>query len=89
VSDLEPLAKLSNLTHLTLELGYTKVSDLETLAKLSNLTHLNLDLSRSQVSDLESLAKLTRLRTLSIENSIRAQRMSLRNIPASLVELKF
>jgi hypothetical protein len=41
------------------------------------------------VSTLAPLRELTGLRTLSIENATRAQRMSLRNIPASLVELKF
>jgi hypothetical protein len=38
---------------------------------------------------LEPLAMLTRLRTISIKNATRAQRMSLRNIPAGLIELKF
>jgi hypothetical protein len=43
----------------------------------------------SRTPDLALLSKLTRLRTLSIKSSTREQRMSLRNIPASLVELKF
>jgi len=54
-----------------------------------NLTQLTLSLSGSQVSNLELLSKLTGLQSLSIESATRAQRMSLRNIPASLVELKF
>jgi Leucine-rich repeat (LRR) protein len=88
-SNLEPLARLSNLTQLSLYLSSSQGSNLEPLAKLGNLAQLTLDLSSSQGSNLEPLAKLAGLRTLSIEDATRAQRMSLRNIPASLVELEF
>jgi internalin A len=89
VSDWGPLAELSNLTQLTLDLSGSEVSDLGPLPKLSNLTRLALNLFDSKVSDLEPLSRLMRLRTLSVDSPTRAQRMSLRNIPASLVELKF
>jgi hypothetical protein len=87
--NLEPLAKLGNLTQLTLDLNGSQMGNLEPLGKLGNLTQLTLDLSGSEVGNLEPLARQTRLQTLSIESATRAQRMSLRNIPASLVELKF
>jgi hypothetical protein len=90
MSDLEPLAKLSNLTHLTLDLAGSQALDFGPLAKLSDLTDLTVNyLGLSRASDLGPLSKLVRLRTLSIEHATREQRMSLRNIPASLVELKF
>jgi len=38
---------------------------------------------------LAPIAQLAHLQTLSIDDATRARRMSLRNIPASLVELKF
>ena len=88
-ANLEPLLNFSNRTQLTLDLSESQVSNLEPLAKLSNLTQLTLDLSESQVSNLEPLAKLTRLQELSIQYATRAQRMSLRNIPPGVVELKF
>jgi internalin A len=88
-SDLESLSKLSNLTLLSLDLNRSQVSDLAPLSKLSNLTLLSLDLNRSQMIDLTPLVKMARLQTLSLANITRAQRLSLRNIPASLVELKF
>ena len=89
VSNLEPLTKLSNLTQLTLNLRGSQVSNLEPLTKLSNLTQLTLNLIDSSVSELEPLTKLMQLKRLSIEGATRAQRMSLRKIPASLKELKF
>ena len=48
-----------------------------------------LDLSGSQVSNLDALSKLTNLQKFSIEDATRAQRQSLRKIPADLRELKF
>jgi internalin A len=89
VTNLEPLPKLSNLTQLTLALHNSQVTNLEPLSKLSNLTQLRLDLNDSHVSNLEPLAKLSRLQTLSVNNATRTQRMSLREIPPSLVELRF
>jgi hypothetical protein len=80
---------------LSLDLSGSQVSDLTPLLNLSKLTHLTLNLSKgfgdlsSQVSDLAVLSNLARLQTLSIRGAIRAQRRSLRNIPASLVDLKF
>jgi len=88
-NSLTSLSKCSSLKKLTLSLSGSQVSNLEPLAKLSNLQQLTLSLSASQVSNLEPLTKLTRLQTLSIGNATRAQRMSLRNIPASLVKLRF
>jgi hypothetical protein len=71
VRDLEPLAKLSNLTHLTL-LSPRNMSNLEPLAKLSNLTHLTLDFSDDLASnlggtDLELLAKLSNRMQLTLD----------------------
>jgi len=65
------------------------IAGIESLSNRSSVKKLTLDLSYSQVSNLEPLSKLTRLQTLSIENATRAQRMSLRKIPVSLIELKF
>ncbi|MGH9753568.1 MAG: hypothetical protein ACREA2_12360 [Blastocatellia bacterium] len=89
IAGLESLSKCSSLKKLTLDLRSSQVSNLEPLAKLSNLTQLTLNLSPSQVSNLEPILKLPRLGALSIQGATRAQRMSLRKIPASLVELKF
>ncbi|MBS1787982.1 MAG: hypothetical protein JST85_09685 [Acidobacteria bacterium] len=89
VSNLEPLLKLSNRTQLTLDLNSSKVSNLEPLSKLSNRTQLVIGLSGSQVNKLDVLSKLTNLQKLSDESATRAQRMSLRNLPASVVELTF
>lgn len=90
ISNLEPLSKLDNLTQLSLDLSSSQVSNLEALSKLSNLTQLTLNLNKTEVSNLETLSKLTRLQSLSIDSvTTRAQRQSLRNLPASLVELKF
>jgi hypothetical protein len=87
--NLEPLAKLSNLAQLTLDLRDSQEINLEPLAKLSSLTQLTLQLINSQGINLDPLTKLPLLRTISIKSATRAHRMSLRNIPASLVELEF
>ena len=89
VRDLEPLSKLSNLTQLTLDFRSSEIRSLEPLLELRKLTQLTLGPGGSQVDNLEPLAKLTRLQALSIWDATRAQRISLRSIPASLVELKF
>ncbi len=89
VSSLEPLSNLSNLRQLTLNFYKSQESNLEPLSNLNNLRQLALNFYESRESTLEPLSKLTRLQSLSIGNATRAQRMSLRNLPASLVELKF
>ena len=88
VIDLKPLEQLKGLTQLSLNLSNTHVSDLKLLEQLKGLTQLSLNLSNTQVNNFEPTRKLS-LQTLSIENATRAQRMSLRSIPPSLVELKF
>ncbi|MFN0035091.1 MAG: COR domain-containing protein [Saprospiraceae bacterium] len=60
VSDLSPLANLTNLN--TLFCDSTQVSDLSPLANLTNLNSLSCD--STQVSDLSPLANLTNLNTL-------------------------
>ncbi|MFA6419144.1 MAG: leucine-rich repeat domain-containing protein, partial [Candidatus Margulisiibacteriota bacterium] len=60
VSDLSPLAGLTNLEWL--DLSGTQVSDLSPLAGLTNLEWL--DLTGTQVSDLSPLAGLTQLEDL-------------------------
>src|SRR5262245_24320660 len=67
VSDLGPLAKMSNLTQLTLELRSSQLSDLEPLTKLSNLTQLTLSLGGSKVSDLGPLARLSNRTQLTLD----------------------
>lgn len=89
VSDLRSLEQLQELTQLTLVLDQNPVSNLEPLAQLKKLTQLTLALGDGRVRDLRSVRTLTSLQTLSINGATRAQRMSLRSIPASLVELKF
>jgi serine protease AprX len=60
VTDLEPLAGLTNLTRL--DLSSTGVSDVTPLAGLANLTHLNLfSTGVSDVTPLAGLANLTSL----------------------------
>jgi internalin A len=88
VSDLKPLEQLKG-PQLNLFLSDKQLRELQSLEKLKGLTQLSIDLEDSQVNDLEPMRNLTGLQALSIENATRAQRMSLRNIPTSLVELKF
>ncbi|HET9711074.1 MAG TPA: hypothetical protein VFP64_04300, partial [Pyrinomonadaceae bacterium] len=83
-SDLRVLAPLKELA---LGLRVTE-SNLKPLEQLNGLTQLTLYLRLSQVSDLKSVQNLTSLQTLSIY-ATRTQRMSLRSIPPSLVELRF
>jgi hypothetical protein len=92
MSDLTKLGRLTGLKQLkqlTLDVTDTRVSDLEPLKQLNQLTRLTLELDSDQVSILDSVSHLTNLQSLSIEDSTRLQRMSLRTIPPSLVELKF
>ncbi len=65
VSDLRPLAGLSQLTGL--DLMETEVEDLNPLAGLSKLTHL--DLSGTAVSDLRPLAGLSKLTSLDLSRT--------------------
>ncbi len=85
--DLQSLKPLKALTQLTLFTD-NQVHDLK-LAPLKAVPQLTLFLGNSQVSNLESIREMTSLQTFSIVRATRSQRMSLRNIPASLVELKF
>jgi hypothetical protein len=89
LGDLKPLETLGGLTQLTLYLSTSRVHDLRSLKELKGLLQLTLDLQYSPASDFESVRQMTGLRTLSIVTATRAQRMSLRQIPASLVELSF
>ncbi len=57
ISDLSPLAQLTNLTELYL--SYNKISDLSPLARLTNLNFLFLE--SNQVKDLSPLSQLTHL----------------------------
>ena len=67
ISDLTPLAGLTNLTRLTLT--NTGVSNLTPLAGLTNLTRLSL--GRNSIADLTPLVGLTNLTWLSLsENSV-------------------
>lgn len=84
VRDLPPLERLK----LTLYFGLSPGNDLKPLEQLKGLQQLTLKLN-GQVRDLNTVRELRGLQTLSIEDATRAQRMSLRNIPAGLVELKF
>jgi hypothetical protein len=65
ITDLTPLAGLTNLTEL--DLSYNNISDLSPLAGLTNLTELGL--SSNNISDITPLAGLTNLRSLSLHNN--------------------
>jgi internalin A len=65
ISNLEPLASLSNLT--SLDLIGNQISDLKPLAGLSNLTYLAL--SENEISDVTPLAGLSNLTYLSLGNN--------------------
>ena len=64
ISDLSPLARLTNLTDLTLSDNFG-LSDLSPLAGLTNLTRLNIG-ATFDLSDLSPLAGLTNLESLSL-----------------------
>ena len=67
ISDIKPLAGLTNLTQLYL--GGNKISDIKPLAGLTNLTQLSL--SGNQISDIKPLAGLTNLTKVDLtENQI-------------------
>ena len=65
VSDISPLAGLTNLKWL--DLWFTDVSDISVLAGLTNLE--TLDLSATDVSDISPLASLTNLEGLLLSNN--------------------
>jgi internalin A len=65
ISDLRPLASLTNLK--TLYLGDNKISNVRPLASLTNLKGLILE--HNQISDVKSLANLTSLTSLIISNN--------------------
>ncbi len=60
ISDLSPLAQLTNLTELYL--SYNRIKDLSPLARLTNLNFLFLE--SNQISDLSPLSRLTKLNWL-------------------------
>lgn len=66
ISDLSPLASLSNLT--TLNIEGRRIEDLSPLATMTNLTTLNLGFN--WISDLSSLASLTNLTRLTLEGNV-------------------
>ena len=66
ISDLSPLAKLKNLS--SLSLNDNKFSDLAGLSKMKKLERLNLD-RNPNISDLSPLAKLKNLSSLSLSSS--------------------
>jgi internalin A len=77
ISDLKPIASLTNLKNLFLEnnkivdlkplIGLNKFSDLTPLAKFVDLVFLRLD--RNQISDLKPLAGLKELSCLQLSNN--------------------
>jgi hypothetical protein len=68
ISDVTPLAGLTNLT--TLVLNQNRIRDVSPLAGLVNLT--DLDIHHNQIRDISALSGLTKLRRLAIrENPIR------------------
>ncbi|NES24172.1 MAG: leucine-rich repeat domain-containing protein [Symploca sp. SIO3E6] len=60
LTDISPLASLTQLTHL--ELPYNNIKNVSPLAGLTNLTYL--DLQANDISVLTPLANLTKLRSL-------------------------
>jgi internalin A len=65
ISDVKPLASLTNLE--SLNLYSNKISDIKPLASLTNLTYLSL--SKNQISDVKPLASLTNLIYLLLHNN--------------------
>ncbi|MBK6930458.1 MAG: leucine-rich repeat domain-containing protein [Saprospirales bacterium] len=84
VSDLTPLAKLSNLEELYC--SHTLVSDLTLLAKLTKLRQINCSLT--QVSDLAPLANLSNLQELECYSTKVSDLSALAKL-TNLQELKF
>ena len=65
ISDIKPLASLTNLKDLYLT--GNKISDIKPLASLNNLNYLNL--SNNQISDIKPLASLTNLTGIGLSNN--------------------
>jgi hypothetical protein len=86
VGDMKPLKQLKRLSF---EFSSGQVSDMKAIEQLKELQQLTLYPGGSLVTNLAPVRELTSLQTLSIVNATRTQRMSLRNVPASLVELAF
>ncbi|MGX4601751.1 immunoglobulin-like domain-containing protein [Faecalimicrobium sp. JNUCC 81] len=66
ISDISPLAGLTNLTYLSLRGNY-QVSDISALSGLTNLTYLSLEWN--QISDISPLSRLTNLTSLVLYNN--------------------
>lgn len=68
ITDVSPLAGLTNLTQLVL--NQNRIADISPLSELVNLWHL--DIHHNQITDISALSRMTRLRRLSLrENRIR------------------
>ncbi len=96
ISDISPLAGLTNLKEL--DLGGNKISDISPLARLTNLQELDLD--KNSISDISPLAGLTNLKELDLfENRIsdisplagltNLEELELRDNPLSAASLRF
>jgi internalin A len=81
ISDVKPLASLTNLTSLGLD--GNQISDVKPLASLTNLEYLFLD--ENQISDVKPLASLTNLQNLFLGGNQISDVMPL----ASLTNLEF
>jgi hypothetical protein len=88
MNDLQPLESLKRVKQLTLCIS-DPVNNLQKLEQAKELTHLTLSFRNSEVIDLQPVRNLNSLQILSIQDATRTERMSLRHIPASLVELTF
>ena len=87
ITDLTPLAKLTNLDRLVMNMinkNGTKPLDLTPLANLTNLKHL--DIASNHINDLTPLAKLTNLTYLTFYNNDITSIEPLKNL-TSLKEL--
>ncbi len=65
ISDIKPLASLTNLT--VLVLSFNQISDIKPLASLTNLTRLYL--AKNQISNIKPLESLTNLTLLWLSNN--------------------
>lgn len=85
LSDVSPLAKLTNLQALTLRGNL--ISDISPLSGLTNLIYL--DVQANQISDVSALTGLTKLQRLFLSNNPIADYSPLREIRANLEEWDF
>ena len=76
LSDITPLAKLTNLH--TIDLRDNKISNLRPLRNLTNLRELKL--SHNQIVDISPLSRLTNLRSLGLSSNQITDISSLRNL---------